>query len=143
MGTTRSFTATPNASAVPTARIGGTCMKRIKTGAVMMPAPTPVMPMATAIKNPSRISMALFAGNMDSALQLAPAPAPGSEILRIDGQRRAGLATDAGVAFFVQRQNGNAAPLQIGPNVRIRPRCQRTHLEQWLSAGQAELIQGL
>ena len=56
MGTTSIFTATLNASAVPTACAGGTCMKRIKTGAVITPAPTPVMPIATAMMNPRTIS---------------------------------------------------------------------------------------
>src|ERR1700734_3773011 len=101
MGTTRIFTATLNANAVPTACAGGTCMKRIRTGAVITPAPTPVTPMATAIINPSTISIGLFALNVDAALQLMAAPAAGARVVGIQRRRGARRATYAGVALIV------------------------------------------
>src|SRR5438270_3304551 len=100
---------TPNASAVPTACAGGTCRNRIRTGAVMMPAPTPVIPMATAMTKPRTISMALFARDVDTALEFATAPAPGTEVLGIGWRRGARGATDAGVSVIVQRKQRNAA----------------------------------
>src|SRR5277367_7118328 len=109
MGTTRSFTATPNASAVPTALIGGTCKKRMSTGAVMMPAPTPVTPMATAIRNPRTISIGLITRDVDSALELASRPAARAQVFGIHWRRGAGLAADAGIALVVERKNGDAA----------------------------------
>ena len=47
---------TADASAVPTAWAGVTCMNRMRTGAVITPAPTPVTPIATAMMKPRIIS---------------------------------------------------------------------------------------
>src|SRR5271165_1369254 len=48
-------------NAVPTATPAGTCSARIRIGAVMVPAPTPVRAMMTAIMNPIRYSIAIGA----------------------------------------------------------------------------------
>src|SRR5262249_51285876 len=104
----------------------------------MIPAPTPVTPMATAIRNPRMISIPLLARNVDAALQLMPAPAARPRILRILRRRRTWRASDAGVTSFVQRKHRNVAPLQIAPHFRIGPGCQRAYLQQLLTARQTE-----
>src|SRR5579871_783910 len=107
----------------------------MRTGAVIIPAPTPVIPIATAIKNPRTISMASLARDMDAALQFFAGPAAGSRIIRIGRQRGAGRTSDAGVAIVVQRKRWDAALFQISPYVRVRPVGERADFEQLLSGG--------
>src|ERR1039457_298934 len=95
-----------NASAVPTVLSGAVCMNSISTGTVIVPPPTPVIPMASEMMNPSRMTMSL-ARDVYSALELLAGPAPRTRIRGVERQRSAGLATDAGVAALVQRKHGD------------------------------------
>src|SRR5580658_2005819 len=118
-------------------------MKRIKTGAVMTPAPTPVTPIATAMMKPRTISTWLFALDVNAALQLLAAPAARARVIGIDGRRGARRAADAGVALIVERQRRDAAALQVGPHIGVGPVGERAHFEQLMAGGQLEIIQGL
>src|SRR4051812_34801834 len=123
----------PYISAVPTAIGAGTCINRISTGAVTEPAPTPVRPTASAIRNPSVISsMGSVRLDVDSALELPPAPTPRTRILRIRRARGARLTSNTRVALLVQRQERQSLSLHIGPHLRPRPLRQGTHFLQRL-----------
>src|SRR3569833_2447524 len=56
MGVAKSFTIVAKTSEVVTAAGADIPMKSLRIGAVILPAPTPVAPMARAIRNPARIS---------------------------------------------------------------------------------------
>src|SRR6185503_618940 len=79
--------------------------------------------------------------NVDSALQLLFAlPAARTPVRGIEGQHRAGLAADAGVALIVERKRRNLVPAQILPDIFIGPSGQRTHLFERLSRAQLERL---
>src|ERR1700716_1220914 len=101
----------------------------------MIPAPTPVIPMATAIKKPRTISMALLAGDMDAAFQLLAGPSPRTQVLGVGRKRRARRASNAGVALVIERKDGDVPTFQIRPDIGIRPIRKWAHFQQLLAGG--------
>src|ERR1700688_4116723 len=108
-GTTINLTMAEYASAVLTAISTGICRKRINSGAVITPAPTPLSAMTTAMQNPmtksifGTLSDCVLRGlQMDAALLFPATPTSGAGIVRVEGQAGAGLAADAGVALLVE-----------------------------------------
>src|ERR1051325_7155652 len=63
----------------------------------------------------------LFGLDMNPAFELLALPPPGPRIVRIERRRRARLASDAGVAHLVQRQQRNAVFLRVLPHLFRRP----------------------
>src|SRR3954452_3111961 len=121
-GAISSFTQAAYTSDVVTASNGGTPRNSISAGAVITPPPTPVIPMATAIANPSKTSISpLLTSDVDPALEFVPAPTSRPQIVRARRRRGAGLAADTRVAAVVQRQHRNVVFLQIRPDLAVRP----------------------
>src|SRR5258708_12177852 len=88
------------ASAVLTAISTGTCRKRINSGAVMTPAPTPLSAITMAMQNPmtksifSTLSGGVLRGlQVDAALLFPATPASGAAIFGAQGQAGTGLAS--------------------------------------------------
>src|SRR3954465_12999794 len=65
---------------------------------------------------------------VNPALQFLAAPSSRTIVRRIEGQRRARLAADAGVAAVVLRQQRNPVLLRVAPHVGGRPLSERTDL---------------
>src|SRR5260370_23685135 len=109
----------------------------------MIPAPTPVIPMATAIKKPRAISMVLLAGDMDAAFQLLAGPSARTYVLGIGRKRCAGSASYAGVALVIKRKDRDVPPLQVSPHVGVGPIRKRAYFQQLLSGWKAKMIDRL
>ena len=74
--------------------------KRISSGAVMVPAPTPVIAMRRQSRSPVEFHGNLLQClNVNAALQFVAGPAAGAGIVGIEGQAGTWLAADAGVAL--------------------------------------------
>src|SRR5258707_770018 len=134
-GTTMNLTMAEYASAVLTAISTGTCRKRISSGAVMTPAPTPLNAITTAMQNPMTKSIFDTLSNcvlrrlqMDAALLLPATPTSRAGIAGVKGQAGAGLAADAGVTLVVKRQEWNVVLDGIEPDVLRGPLGKRADL---------------
>src|ERR1700704_4460125 len=109
----------------------------------MIPAPTPVIPMATAIKKPRTISMALLAGDMDAAFELLAGPSPRAQVLGVGWKRCARGASNAGVALVIKRKDRDLPAFQIRPYIGIRPIRKRAYFQQLLARWQTKMIDQL
>src|SRR6266700_1441663 len=152
-GTTINLTMAEYASAVLTAISTGTCRKRINSGAVITPAPTPLSAITTAMQNPItksisvRFPVAFLRGlQMDAALLFPATPTSRAGIVGVEGQAGTGLAADAGVAFVVKREERNVVLHGVEPDVlrgplgkradlADRPRRRQRKVLDWLQCG--------
>src|ERR1700728_986834 len=125
------FTMAPKARAVPTAVAGGTRKSKISKGVVMVPAPTPVREIASAMTKPITNSILVGHGDVsglsdvDAAFEFAAGPTPGARVARIGWQRGAGVAADARIADIVERQQRNAMLARKCPDVFVGPTRER------------------
>ena len=80
---------------------------------------------------------------MDPALLLLSTPTAGTRIVWVEGQTSARFTSNTCVAFFVERQQGNAIQAGILPHVFGRPLREWADLAQLLSRRQRKPIDGL
>src|SRR6266576_4901352 len=149
-GTTINLTMAEYASAVLTAISTGTCRKRINSGAVITPAPTPLSAITTAMQNPITKSISVTLSDcvlrglqMDAALLLPAAPTSRAGIVGVKGQAGAGFAADAGVAFVVEMEEWNVVLAGVVPDVLRGPLGKWADLANGPGSGQRKVFDWL
>src|SRR6185369_14820971 len=118
----------------------------MSNGAVMMPAPTPIIAISAAIPKPGKTSMTnleLRSLQVDAAFEFAAGPAPGTRVIGIERQTRTRRAAYACVSLLIERQERNTVLFGVVPDVASGPFGERAQLCESLAGGQRERFFGL
>src|SRR6185437_5162312 len=114
----------------------------------MVPAPTPVSAMKTAMTNPIRystlrtstacVTLLFRCLDVNAAFHFAAGPAAGARIVRIERERCARLAPDRRITACIQRQQRNSELFARVPHIRRSEVRQWAQLHNLFAAGQRE-----